>query len=242
MKIFSKTLLATALMGATAAAHAELSFNIGAASNYIFRGVSQTGDDAAVSGGVDWGHDSGVYLGTWMSNVDFGGDENAEVDFYGGIAGELGNGLGWDVGALYYYYPGGGNIDYAEVYGALSLGMFSGGLNYTVYGETDGDTPFDSGDIYAYGSIDLPLNLGEGVGLSIFGGYYWFDHDGDVAFVGDDGPVETTDYGHYGVSLSKDAGDWGSVSANLEYVDGSDDETPAADDDALFWVGWSKEF
>ncbi len=239
MNTFCKTLLATALMGATAAAHAELSFNVAAASNYIFRGVSQTGDDAAVSGGVDWGHDSGFYLGTWMSNVDFGGDENAEVDFYGGISGELGNGLGWDVGGLYYYYPGGGNIDYAEVFAALSFGMISGGVNYTVYGETDTNTPFDSGDIYANAALDLPVNLGEGVGLSIFGGYYWFDHDGETP---KGGGSEVSDYGHYGVSLSKDAGDWGSVSANLEYVNGNSDETPAADDDALFWVGWSKEF
>ena len=236
-----KTLLATALMGATAAAHADLSFNIGAVSNYIFRGVSQTGDDAAIQGGVDWAHDSGFYLGTWMSNVDFGGgdssDENAEIDFYAGIAGETGGGLGWDVGALYYYYPGGGNIDYAELSGSLSFGIFSGGLAYTVYGETNSDAPFDSGDLYANAAVDLPLNLPEGVGLSIHGGYYWFENDGDDFLGG-----ETSDYGHVGASLSKDAGDWGSVSVNVDYVDGDDDELPAADDDALFWVGWTKEF
>ena len=75
------------------------------------------------------------------------------------------------------------------------------------------------------------------MGLSIRGGYYWFDNDGDMAF-----GAETSDYGHVGASLSKDAGDWGSVSVNVDYVDGDDDELPAADDDALFWVGWSKEF
>lgn len=243
--MMKKTLLATALMGATAASHAELDFNIGAVSNYIFRGVSQTGDDAAVQGGVDWSNDSGIYLGTWMSNVDFGGDENAEIDFYGGISGESGGGLGWDVGALYYYYPGGGNIDYAELYGSLSLGMLSGGISYTVYGETDLDTPFDSGDLYANAAVDLPVNLGEGVGLSIYGGYYWFNNDGDT-FAG--GSVETSDYGHVGASLSKDAGDWGSVSVNVDYVDGDEGpasgpaDSPAADDDALFWVGWTKTF
>ena len=244
MNTFHKTLLATALMGTTAAAHAQLDFNIGAVSNYVFRGVSQTGDDAAVQGGVDWSHDSGVYLGTWMSNVDFGGDENAEVDFYGGIAGETDGGLGWDVGALYYHYPGGGNIDYAEIAGSLSYGPVSGGIAYTFYGETGLDTPFDEGDIYATAAIDLPLNLPEGVSLSIFGGYYWFNNDGDTFY--DNGGTtpgtETSDYGHVGASLSKDAGDWGSVSVNLEYVDGDDDESPAADDDALFWVGWSKGF
>jgi uncharacterized protein (TIGR02001 family) len=237
MNTFHKTLLATALMGTTAAAHAQLDFNIGVVSNYLFRGVSQTGNDAAVQGGVDWSHDSGVYLGTWMSNVDFGGGEKAEVDWYGGIAGETDGGLGWDVGALYYSYAGGGDLDYAELAGSLSYGWLSGGIAYTFWGETSGDTPFDAGDIYAHAAIDLPLNLPEGVGLSLFGGYYWFNNDGDTA-----GGLETTDYGHIGTSLSKDAGDWGSVSVNLEYVDGDSDESPGTEDDAMFWVGWSKGF
>ncbi|MEN8106741.1 MAG: TorF family putative porin [Pseudomonadota bacterium] len=225
MTTLRKTLLATALMGATAAAHAELLFNVAAASNYYFRGVSQTSDDAAVSGGVDWGHDSGFYIGTWMSNVEFA---SAEVDVYGGFGSELDNGLGYDVGALYYYYPDGGNIDYAEVYGNLSFGMFSGGIAYTVYGEVDGDGPFDSGDIYYNAAVDLPFDLGEGVGLGIFAGYYTFDDS------------DTDSYGHWGVSLSKDAGDWGSVSVNYEQT--NEDDTVSFDDSAKFWFGWSKEF
>ena len=237
MKIFSKTLLATALMGATAAAHADLEFNVAAASNYLFRGVTQTEDDAAVSGGVDWSHDSGIYLGTWMSNVSFA---DAEVDWYGGIAGETSGGLGWDVGALYYNYPDCGNCDYAELSGRLSYAWLSAGVAYTFYGETDNDDPFDSGDIYVDAAVDLPLNLGEGVGLSLFGGYYMFENDGEIspALNG----AEVSDYAHYGASLSKDAGDWGSVSVNLEYVDGDEDEGPGGDDDAKFWVGWSKGF
>jgi uncharacterized protein (TIGR02001 family) len=225
MKIFSKTLLATALMGATAAAHAELAFNVAAASNYYFRGVSQTTDDAAVSGGVDWGHDSGFYVGTWMSNVEFA---SAEVDVYAGFGNEFDNGLGYDVSALYYYYPDGGNIDYAEVAGSLSFGPVSGGIAYTFWGEIDGDGPFDKGDIYYSLAADLPVNIGEGVGLSIFGGYYTFDND------------DWDSYAHWGVSLSKDAGDFGSVSVNYEQT--NEDDTVSYDDSAKFWVGWSKEF
>jgi uncharacterized protein (TIGR02001 family) len=49
----------------------SFSANIGAVSNYIWRGVTQTGDQAAVQGGIDVAHASGFYAGTWISNVDF---------------------------------------------------------------------------------------------------------------------------------------------------------------------------
>jgi uncharacterized protein (TIGR02001 family) len=231
MNIFSKTLVATALMGATAAAHAELAFNVAAASNYYFRGVSQTSDDAAVSGGVDWGHDSGFYLGTWMSNVEFA---SAEVDLYAGYGNEFGNGLGYDISALYYYYPDGGNVDYAEAAVSLSYGWVTGGIAYTFYGETNEKTAFDSGDIYYSIGADLPVNLGEGIGLGVFAGLYTFDGDGNDE-------CECDNYAHWGVSLSKDAGDFGSVSVNYEQTN-EDENSVSGDDSAKFWVGWSKEF
>jgi uncharacterized protein (TIGR02001 family) len=70
-------LTASLLTSAPASAQSPWSFsaNIGAVSNYIWRGVTQTGDQAAVQGGLDVGHESGFYAGTWASNVDF--DEGA---------------------------------------------------------------------------------------------------------------------------------------------------------------------
>jgi uncharacterized protein (TIGR02001 family) len=49
----------------------SFSANIGAVSNYIWRGVTQTGDQAAVQGGIDVAHASGFYAGTWASNIDW---------------------------------------------------------------------------------------------------------------------------------------------------------------------------
>ena len=48
-----------------------------------------------------------------------------EIDFYGGIAGELDGGLGWDIGAIYYAYPDSSDtdLDFFELYGALSYGL-----------------------------------------------------------------------------------------------------------------------
>ena len=107
----SKTLVASALVAASGVAQAELGASLGVASNYYFRGVTQTSDNAAVSGSVDYANDSGFYLGTWMSNVDFGRDENGEdykadmeVDFYAGFANDIGDsGFGYDLSVLYYW-------------------------------------------------------------------------------------------------------------------------------------------
>jgi hypothetical protein len=62
----------------------SFSANIGAVSNYIWRGVTQTGDQPAVQGGLDVAHESGFYAGTWLSNVDF--DEGSSEDVTGTVA------------------------------------------------------------------------------------------------------------------------------------------------------------
>lgn len=101
----------------------SFSGNVTLTNDYVFRGFTQTGEDPAIQGGLDWDSGSGFYLGTWASNVDFGpGDEaNIEIDIYGGYAGEI-NGFTYDVGYLYYLYPGApGALDYDfwEVYGSV---------------------------------------------------------------------------------------------------------------------------
>jgi len=91
--------------------------------DYMYRGESQTGNNPAVSGTVNYGYDLGngmnVYAGTWASSINFGG--NAELDWYGGLTGSIGDtGLGWDVGFLYYQYPGGDDLDFVEGHLGLS--------------------------------------------------------------------------------------------------------------------------
>ena len=118
------SLLAGALAVALApAAHAEVSANIGVTSNYVWRGVTQTDDGAAVSGGIDFAHESGFYLGTWVSNIKWASDmsSGAEVDFYGGFANEIDE-FGYDLGLIYYYYPATDyeDSDFAKIYAGMS--------------------------------------------------------------------------------------------------------------------------
>jgi len=134
--MIKKTLIATALLASSSAALAEISANVTLASDYAFRGVSQTDNQFAIQGGFDWAHSSGIYLGTWASNVDsqfFGGatDPQIELDLYGGYANELSNGIGYDLGYLRYQYPGGSDFNTNEFYLKGSYKGFGASVNYS---------------------------------------------------------------------------------------------------------------
>ena len=69
--------LATSTMFATSASAVEgLSANVSATSNYLWRGLEQTGGESAISGGIDYAADSGFYVGTWASNACLGRHED----------------------------------------------------------------------------------------------------------------------------------------------------------------------
>jgi len=106
----------------------SLSFNIGAVTDYRYRGISQTRLRPALQGGADFSHKSGFYVGTWGSTIkwinDGGGDSDVEVDIYGGYKTSFGD-VGVDVGVLRYLYPGSDlavNPDTTEIYAAGSWG------------------------------------------------------------------------------------------------------------------------
>jgi uncharacterized protein (TIGR02001 family) len=69
----------------------------------------------AVQGTLDYSHKSGIYLGTFGSNVDgtseFYNNTSMEWDFYGGYKGKLFpctiSDFSYSLGLIYYYYPGG---------------------------------------------------------------------------------------------------------------------------------------
>lgn len=115
-----KLILASAIFAAFAGstAHAAeavpdhvVAFNVGATSDYRFRGISQTRGNPAVFAGVDYTNNpTGLYLGAWATNISWIKDGGAtsgsyEVDVYGGKRGELA-GLSYDVGFASYNYPG----------------------------------------------------------------------------------------------------------------------------------------
>lgn len=116
-----------------------LSYNVGAVTEYRYRGLSQSGKKPALQGGVDFAHKNGVYLGAWASTITWIKDSATapasakgplELDLYGGYKGSLNDAVSYDVGALQYWYVGNNlknlagfvNANTLELYGALSAG------------------------------------------------------------------------------------------------------------------------
>ena len=133
--------LAAAGAGMPSMSYADVAFNVGAVSDYRYRGISQTRLKPALQGGVDYTQ-GGLYLGAWASTIkwveDTGrilavdtGNANLELDLYGGYKGEIVKDVGYDVGVLAYVYPGNKlgdtspafkNANTTEIYGALTYG------------------------------------------------------------------------------------------------------------------------
>ncbi len=88
-----------------------VAYNVGATSDYRFRGISQSGNDPAVFAGVDYTHSpTGFYVGAWASTIKWIKDSKAtsgsyELDIYGGKRGQVGE-FAYDVGLISYNYPG----------------------------------------------------------------------------------------------------------------------------------------
>jgi uncharacterized protein (TIGR02001 family) len=89
-----------------------ITFNVGAFSQYVFRGLTQTDGHSALQGGADYASRTGLYAGTWLSNISWFSDSNPgtnspiEWDLCAGYRRSLDSGVGVDVGVQRYIYPG----------------------------------------------------------------------------------------------------------------------------------------
>lgn len=102
--ILGLAVAAGALMAGAGTARADTSFNVGVATDYIFRGIDQTGyyDEGEAFGGVDFSSGS-FYAGAWVSNTGPHPAQFIEYDLYAGwkpVAGPV----TFDVGVIYYGY------------------------------------------------------------------------------------------------------------------------------------------
>jgi len=149
----------------------EFSANVGLFTDYRFRGITQTDNEPAIQGGFDWSHDSGIYFGTWASNLQFA-DAHIEMDFYAGYTNSVGD-FSYDLGVIYYWYPGARrnqDFDFVEVaFGVgydLEMASLSASANYSP--ENFGAS---GNALYLEAGVDIPLpkkfNLGATIGYQI---------------------------------------------------------------------------
>jgi len=194
-----KTLLACAaalVAAAPALSYADVTYNVGAVTDYRYRGISQSRDKPALQGGVDYSNGP-FYLGVWASTIkwikDFGGDGNLEVDLYGGYKGEITKELTYDVGVLSYQYPSNKlnpSANTTEIYGSMSFGPTT--LKYS-HAVTNTFANLDSKSSY-YLDLSAGLDVGSGMTLTPHIGYQKIS-----------GPFSSPgSYTDYSLTLSKD--------------------------------------
>lgn len=197
-------LAALATLGSVPA-HADLSFNVGAVTDYRYRGISQSRLDPALQGGIDWvqGAEGGFYVGTWASTIrwikDAGAERgNLEVDLYGGYRGSIVEGLGYDVGLLQYWYPrnklgdvsGYKNANTTEVYGALTYGPVTAKYSHAL------SNTFGNLDSKNSGYLDLSASF------DVYEGLMLTPHVGRQKIRGT--YADQASYTDYSLGLSKD--------------------------------------
>jgi uncharacterized protein (TIGR02001 family) len=228
LTLLACTLATASALGGEAESPHTVSANVALTTDYVFRGISQTSEDPAIQGGFDYTYEPvGLYLGVWASNLEFveagaSDDPSIEIDYYGGFRGGFANGISWDVGAVYYSYPGqneddlfGVDYDYWDVKGALGYTFADAALSPALgvsifyspdYFGSDGDS------IYVAGSLDLSLPHG-----FVFGGDVGYDDVEGDEFTGAVGGYE---YVHWRVGVAKTIA---GVTLDLSYHDAEEE-------------------
>ena len=179
---------AVVLLAYAGSAAATVSGTAALTSDYVFRGVSQTNGDPAIQAGFEW-TDAGFYAGAWGSNISWLSNvstdaakisSSLELDAYAGFRGAIGDGVTFDVGAIYYWYPGDfpsgfNSADTVEIYGALGAGIFTAKYSYAVtdfigFADSDGS-----------GYLDLAANwpFADTWTLNLHAGRQWIESNED---------------------------------------------------------------
>jgi uncharacterized protein (TIGR02001 family) len=182
-------LVASALVSTTASAEGEVSYNIGFASEYYYRGFYQ--NDSSASAGIDY-ENGGFYVGAWTADV----GDGLEIDGYFGYGIETESGFSASLGFTGYYYTGDTFDDtYEEINLNLGYGMF--GLEYSV-GEHDNLGGFEED----YDFIALTV-AGESGWYGTFGSF-GDEFDGEYVEVGYGTTIAEIDVGVAAIFSSKE--------------------------------------
>ena len=184
-------------------ASSPLTWSVAAVSDYVWRGVSQTDEDPTLQAGLTYAHESGFYVGTWGSGVDFGpGDPSVEIDGFVGYNVDFSDAVNFDVMINRYMYPDAGGLNFNEL---ITKTTFIDTYSLTIaYSDDFGGTDEDAWYFNAGGSWELPNDFGLNAGVG-------FNKTSDA--LGDD-------YVDYTVGVSRS---WGLFTAALGYygTDGS---------------------
>ena len=213
----NKVKVAAALLAGTMlvspALAADISGYVGASTDYIWRGETQSGGDASLSGGIDVDFGNGFAAGTWVGSlgsstttdettnqVSASDDANYELNFFGSYSSTIGS-VDYEVGYIAYEYPGVANsdADFADVYVSLGLGPLS--VSYYMLASAENAATDDNDESYISLDAEFPVLTDWTLGL----------HYGEQSFDNDSSDEDIA------VSLSK-----GAMSLTVSGDDGDD--------------------
>jgi uncharacterized protein (TIGR02001 family) len=148
---------------------------------YYARGLRQTDEGTpAVQAGIEYDHSSGIYIGAWGSNVSeevIGPGAGIEIDFSAGYRGTIGQKFTYDVGVVYYYYPGyEGDLDADWIDGKVSVGYDFGFAQTALTVLATPEYQYESGDAVYIGA-DVTIPLGKSFAFFLHGGRQWIDDE-----------------------------------------------------------------
>lgn len=177
--LLAATVLAGSMFAAAPALAQEVgeftvSGNAALVTDYRFRGISLSDGDFAVQGGVDVGHASGFYVGTWGSSIeDSPGLGNAELNIYGGWSGQVSSGVTLDAGVLFYVYPNGkvGDANIWEPYASISADVGPASVTVGAAYAWEQDSLGGDDNLYVYtdlgfGVPNTPVSLSAHLGYT----------------------------------------------------------------------------
>jgi uncharacterized protein (TIGR02001 family) len=198
---------APAAAEATPAPASPFTGNVTLATEYIYRGITQSNRKPAIQGGFDYAHSSGAYVGVWASSIswlsDIPGGISApiEIDVYGGFKNTFAEDFSYDVGVLTYNYPGTYPAGFTkpetqEVYGSLGWKWLSAKYSYAfsknIFGWTGTNGEKTRGSDYL--ELNGNFDLGNGWGVLGHIGHQKIKNFSDAS------------YTDYKVGVTKDVG------------------------------------
>ncbi len=184
MKRYLSSLVITIMVLHTQVSSAELGGSITLVSDYRARGVSQSGEDPAIQGWIEYFHDSGFYAGWWGSNLyyyrsgdPFDNKERVEHDLYIGYFNQLSDHFSYDFTYYEYLLPGAkSDVDFNEI----ALGVDYHDLRMVYW---YANNSFNTGEDYSYIEADYKVALPMNLGLTFHAGYS-FGNTLDLALFG----------------------------------------------------------
>lgn len=168
---FRRALPALSLIACLPLHAASVSGSAALTSDYVFRGISQSNEHAAVQAGMRFDAETGIYGSAWASRIDFPGspDASAEIDYVVGARRKLGQDWVGDLNATWFTYAGASELNYLEWIATATWRD----RHWVMLGVSSDVFATGRDGVYVQAGVRFPLD--DALRVEFAGGHYWLD-------------------------------------------------------------------